>query len=103
MELPANTPDVYAEVIVDSFASLHGGRKRSSALLYFANLGAQYQFDSGFSFQGELWLTDNQSISDVVGDEQGISNIEASEAGVHIGTLALGYNTPFFFGSGWRL
>ena len=103
MDLPANTPDIYAEVIVDSFASLHGGRKRSSALLYFANLGAQYQFDSGFSLQGELWLTDNQSISAIVGDEQGISNIEASEAGVHIGTLALGYNTPFFFGSGWRL
>ena len=96
MDLPANTPDIYAEVIVDSFASLHGGRKRSSALLYFANLGAQYQFDSGFSFQGELWLTDNQSISDVVGDEQGISNIEASEAGVHIGTLALGYQTSSF-------
>lgn len=96
MDSPANTPDIYAEVIIDSFASLHGGRKRSSALLYFANLGAQYRFDSGLSLQGELWLTDNQSISDVVGDEQGVSNIEASEAGVHIGTLALGYATSSF-------
>lgn len=48
------------------------------------------------SFSGELWLTVNQSISDIIGDEQGVSNIEASEAGLHIGMLAVGYDAQSF-------
>ncbi|GGF82401.1 carbohydrate porin [Alteromonas lipolytica] len=93
MDTPPDLPELYAEVIVDSFANVHGGRKQSEALLYFANLGAHYQFDSGLFLTGELWLTDNQSISDIVGDEQGISSIEASEAGLHIGQLAVGFES----------
>lgn len=93
MDTLAAPPEFYAEVIVDSFANLHGGRKRDSSLLYFANLGTQFKTKSAINFKGELWLTDNQSISDFVGDEQGVSNIEASDAGIHIGMLAIGYET----------
>ena len=93
MDLSDSPPDIYTEVIVDSFANIHGGRQRSEALLYFANFGIRYETQFGFSLHSELWLTDNQSISDIVGDEQGVSNIEASEAGLHIGMLAAGYHT----------
>lgn len=70
MDLSDSLPDIYTEVTVDSFANTHGGRQRSEALLYFASFGIRYQTEFGFSLHSELWLTDNQSISNIVGDEQ---------------------------------
>ena len=87
-----NDTEIYAEVVVDSFANVKGGIDRSSALLYYSAFGVEYAFDPSFKLHSEVWLTDNHSVSELVGDEQGVSNIEANSAGLHWGKLALEFS-----------
>lgn len=87
-----NDTEIYAEVVVDSFANVKGGIDRSSALLYYSAFGVEYAFNPSFKLHSEVWLTDNHSVSELVGDEQGVSNIEANSAGLHWGKLALEFS-----------
>lgn len=90
-----NETEIYAEVVVDSFANVQGGLDESSALLYYSAFGIEYSITPNITLHSEIWLTDNNSASDLVGDEQGVSNIEANSAGLRWGKLALEYRNEY--------
>ncbi len=77
-ELPdTNTIETYAEISWDVFSNVSGGLSRDTTNIYLVNAGLSYQLSNAVQLRGGFWLTNDQSVSEFVGDDQVIDNNES--------------------------
>ena len=86
-----NQPKIeyYAEATFDAFASSKGGKSNEKEFIYLINTGMSYNLTPSVQVRGGLWLTNNNSVSQFVGDDQIISNIESGISSLRFSELVV--------------